>query len=203
VAREGFTQSVNQWHSKKFLEAEGTADVYRSNLNTYWQRSLKAQGLPTIDDWIATVRKEQESTDVSLRRKWGSELESLVNSYVSPTTGRLLGKSAKNVLVASVTSYLKRCLGDRLESYDFTLGTKAEQIAEISREGKRRSRLNRRNQGAVQGSQEQTRQSILSTLLSGGCGVAEWIQFANEWFRYVDDKRQAKRPFESTSPGPR
>jgi hypothetical protein len=50
VAREGFTQSVNQWHSKKFLEAEGTADVYRSNLNTYWQRSLKAQGLPTIDD---------------------------------------------------------------------------------------------------------------------------------------------------------
>jgi hypothetical protein len=78
---------------------------------------------------------------------------------VSPTTGRLLGKSAKNVLVASVTSYLKRCLGDRLESYDFTLGTKAERIAEISREGKRRSRLNRRNQGAVQGSQEQTRQS--------------------------------------------
>jgi hypothetical protein len=45
--------------------------------------------------------------------------------------------------------------------------------------------------------------AILSTLLSGGCGVAEWIQFANEWFRYVDDKRQAKRPFESTSPGPR
>jgi len=165
MGRRGFRYSgprgfhtVSQWHSKKFLEAEGTADVYRSNLNTYWQRSLKAQGLPTIDDWIATVRKEQESTDVSLRRKWGSELESLVN-YVSPTTGRFLGKSAKNVLVASVTSYLKRCLGDRLESYDFTLGTKAERIAEISREGKRRSRLNRRNQGAIQGSQEQTRQS--------------------------------------------
>src|SRR2546428_4613 len=49
-------------------------------------------------------------------------------------TTRPLVESSRNVIVASVTNYLNRCLGDKLESYEFSLGTKAERLQEIRRE---------------------------------------------------------------------
>jgi site-specific recombinase XerD len=194
VAREGFTPSVDQWYSKRALEAEGSADVYRSNLGSYWSKSVKTQGFRTIDEWVEQVRQQQKSDDVNLRRKWAFELEAFVNAYVSPTTRRPLGVSAKNVLVSSVTSYLKHCLGDHLESYDFTLGTKAERMAELREKESVTPVTLDEIKALYKEAKNKRDRAILSTLLSGGCGVAEWIQFNEEWFRYANDIRSNKVP---------
>jgi site-specific recombinase XerD len=184
--------SVKQWHSKKALEAPNTARLYLYQLNLYWNHSLE-KTYSTIDDYVAQVRKEQDG-DINQRRKWASDLEAFVNVYVSVKTGRPLVEAAKNVLVASVTSYLKHCLGDRLESYTFTLGSKMERMAE-RRQKENVSPVTIDEINALYKEAKNKRdRAILSTLLSGGCGVSEWIQFNEEWFRYVNDIRANKVP---------
>ena len=66
---QGFTPTVKQWFDKLALKSEGTATGYFSSLKTYWL-NLKAQGFSTIDDWVAQVKQEQESNEVSVRRAW-------------------------------------------------------------------------------------------------------------------------------------
>jgi site-specific recombinase XerD len=184
--------SVKQWHSKKALESPNTAKLYLSQLNIYWNHSLH-KTFSTIDDYVSQVRKEQEG-DINQRRKWASGLEGFVNAYVSRTTGRPLVEAAKNVLVASVTSYLKHCLGDRLESYTFTLGSKMERMAELREKENVLPVTIDEIKALYKEAQSKRDKAILSTLLSGGCGVSEWIQFNDEWYGYVNDIRAGKVP---------
>src|SRR5207249_3816133 len=74
--------SVKQWYAKRALESENTADGYFSRLQTYWTTYVKPQGFASVDEWIGHVRKEQASTDVTVRRAWAVNLEAFVNSYV-------------------------------------------------------------------------------------------------------------------------
>jgi site-specific recombinase XerD len=175
------------------LESPKTARLYLYQLNIYWKRNLH-NTYATIDDYVSQVRKEQESSDINQRRKWASDLEAFVNAYVSTHTGRPLVEGSKNVLVASVTNYLKHCLGDRLESYSFTLGSKMERMAELrAKENVSPVEIDEIKALYKEAKGKRDR-AILSTLLSGGCGVSEWIQFNDEWFHYVNDIRQNKVP---------
>jgi hypothetical protein len=103
------TPSVTRWHAKKALDSTGTAKVYLSSLNKYWDHSLQAK-YTTIDDWVRQTEQEQTSNDISVRRKWATDLENFVNAYIS-NRGRPLVESAKNVVAMAATSYLKHFLG--------------------------------------------------------------------------------------------
>ena len=102
----GFTPTVKQWFDKLVLKSEGTAKGYFSNLKTYWNVALNAQGFSTVDDWVAHVKKEQASDEVNVRRAWAISLESFINSYVSPSTHRLLSSDSKNTMRAAIQNYL-------------------------------------------------------------------------------------------------
>jgi len=95
----GFTPTVKQWFDKLVLKSEGTAKGY-SNLKTYWNVALNPQGFSTMDDWVARVKQEQKSDEVNVRRGWAVNLEAFINSYVSPSTHRLLSSYSKNTMRA-------------------------------------------------------------------------------------------------------
>ncbi len=185
--------SVKQWNAKKALKAEGTAKGYLVYLNNYWTRVLSSS-FKTIDEWTAQVQQEQDSKDINIRRKWATDLEAFINSYVSPMTKRPLSASGKNQVIASVTSYLHHCLGDKLESYDFELGTKAERMAELRRKEDVAPVEIHEVKRLYNEAQSHRDKAIVSMILSGGCGVAEVMQFADEWYKYVSDIRETKVP---------
>ncbi len=192
MPQDWITSTVQQWYDKLSLESEGTAKIYLSSLNTYW-RHLKGQGFSTIDDWVAQVRQEQDSNDINVRRTWASSLEAFVNSYVGPRTGRLMVKQSKARTVSAIMNFLKRCLGDRLESYEFTYGTKAERLQEL-RAKEEVSPVTLDEIKALYAEAKNKRdRAILSSLMSG-FGVSEWTQFATEWYKYANDIRQGKVP---------
>ncbi len=83
------TDRVKQWNSKMALESPKTARLYFYQLNIYWKRNLHNTYL-TIDDYVDQVRKEQDSNDINLRRKWASDLGAFVNAYVSKLTDQAL-----------------------------------------------------------------------------------------------------------------
>ena len=189
--REGLTvDSVQKWYAKRALKAEGTAEGYYSNLGTYWN-SLKSQGFSTVDDWVAQVKAEQDSNDVSVRRKWGSELESFINAYVSPNTGRLLKSGSKNFMRYAVESFLHQCLGDRLESYEFSYGTQQEREEQRAKEDTLPVSLDEIRKVYNEGKTRD--KAILSTLMCG-FGISEWLQFTHEWSKYATDIREGKVP---------
>ncbi len=175
------------------MKSEGTAAGYYSNLGTYWVNSLKAQGFSTIDDWVATVQKEQDSSEVNVRRAWAVDLESFINSYVSPATERLLSVGARNVMRWAVESYLKHCLGDRLESYQFTYGTKTEWLAE-QRVKEETAPVSREEIAKVYTEAKNRRDRAIISSLMSGFGISEWLQFTKEWSKYADDIRNGKVP---------
>lgn len=171
--------------------------MYSSALGRYWEH-LKSQGFNNIDDWVDAVRGQQESKNIDTRRTWATTLETFVNSHKGPRTGRLMVASSRNVIVAAVTAFLKRALGDQLESYEFSLGTKQERLQEIRRhedtppvdEGEVR-----RLYGECKNRRDR---AILSTIMSGGFGVSEFDEFSRSWLKYSQDILANKVPLRAT-----
>jgi site-specific recombinase XerD len=193
----GFTPIVKQWFDKLALKSEGTAKGYFSNLKTYWN-SLTAQGFSTIDDWVALVKQEQKSDEVNVRRGWAVNLESFINSYVSPSTDRLLSSDSKNTMRAAIQNYLTYCLGNRLEtSYKFDYGTKTERLLE-QRAKEDTAPLSREEIAKLYTEAKNRRnRAIISTLMCG-FGISEWLQFTHEWSKYADDIHKRKVPIRVT-----
>ncbi len=187
--------SVKQWYAKRALESEKTADGYFSRLQTYWTFYLKPHGFIGIDEWVGQVRKEQASTDVTVRRTWAVNLESFVNSYVPKRTGRPLVKGAKNMTAMAVTSFLRHSLGDSLDqSYSITLGSKAERVAEIRRKEDVAPLTIEEVKKLYTEAKNRRDRAISSTFVSGGVGMAEWLQFVQDWHKYASDIRENKVP---------
>ena len=173
-------------------------------LKTYWNNWLKPQGFTSLDSWIEQVRKEQDSTDITVRRAWAVQLESFVNSYTPPRTGRHYVKGAKNVVVMAITSFLKHSLGDRLDqSYSITLGTKSERIAEIRRKEDDAPLTIEEVKKLYTEAKNRRDRAIISSFVSGGVGMAEWLQFINEWHRYAADIRENKVPIRISATRPK
>jgi site-specific recombinase XerD len=176
------------------LKSEGTAKGYFSNLKTYWNVALTPQGFSTIDDWVAQVKQEQKSDEVNVRRGWAVNLEAFINSYVSPSTHRLLSSDSKNTMRAAIQNYLTYCLGDRLEtSYKFDYGTKTERLLE-QRAKEDTAPLSREEIAKLYTQSKNRRnRAIISTVMCG-FGISEWLQFTQEWSKYADDIRKGKVP---------
>ncbi len=191
LPQDWITQSVQQWHDKLALEAKGTATGYLSGLGTYW-RDVLSKKFATIDDWVSQVKQEQESNDINVRRNWAISLENFVNSYVGPKTGRPLVKGSKTAKVSAITSFLKRCLGSRLETYEFTYGTKQERMAELRHNEDVPPVTLDEIKTLYSEAKNRRDKAILSTL--SGFGVSEWYQFATEWFKHVNEIREGKVP---------
>jgi site-specific recombinase XerD len=173
------------------LESPKTGRHYRSNLAKYWEYHLHSRFV-TLDDWVASVEKQQEDKDVNVRRTWAIDLEAFINAYTSPKTGRLLVTSARNVVVSAVKNYLKSRLGDRLESYEFTLGTKAERIAEARAKEEAQPVTPEEIKRLYGEAKNRRDRAIISTL--PGCGVSEWLLWTREWYKYADDIRAGNVP---------
>ena len=94
VRSDLITPSVRAWVDKLALEAPNTGKMYRSSLGRYWLHQLSTK-FSTVDAWATQVRNEQVSNDIDERRAWAVNLESFVNSYVSPKTQRHLSPSQR------------------------------------------------------------------------------------------------------------
>jgi len=185
---------VKRWHSKLLKKAKATARLYGEFLNTYWNRVLQPRGLRSFQSWLDEVKAEQKSDETEIRRRWGSDLEEFVTTYISSTTNKGYTFKSRKVFVTGVKSFLYFHLGKRgFEPYEFDLQTTEERLAAEKEKDETKPISVEEYKRLVIGAETLRDKTILLTQ-AVGLGTAEWLQFANEWGKYAQQIRAKTIP---------
>jgi integrase len=166
--------TVQAWHSKKKKGSKNTAETYATMLSRYWKESLSPRGYKNLGQWVEEVKEQQLSRDVSVKRQWGLDLE----NYLFST--KLMGGS-RFVLTQAVKSYLLE--QTELASYEFSYQDKAEKIAERKAKAEQEPLKIEEIRTLIARAKPRDR-AIILTMVSGGLGVGEFVQFAADWKKY-------------------
>jgi len=185
---------VKRWHAKLLRKAKATARLYAEFLGTYWNRVLQPRGLGTFQAWLDEVKVEQKSDETEIRRRWGSDLEEFVTTYVSPTTNKGYTFKSRKVFVTAIRSFLYFHLGKRgFEPYEFDLQTTEERLAAEKEKDETKPISVEEYKRLVIGAETLRDKTILLTQ-AVGLGTAEWLQFAKEWGKYAQQIRAKTIP---------
>ncbi len=184
---------VQRWQAKLLRKARATANVYCDFVWTYWSKAI-APRIPSLKAWLEELQAENSSKDLQIRQRWASDLEEFVTSYVSPTTGKPYRFKSRKIFVTAVKSFLHFHLGKTsLEPYTFDLQSSEERLqAEKEKEDTKPISVEEYRK-LVYGAKTVRDKTILLTLASG-MGVAEWLQFAHEWWKYAKAIQERKVP---------
>jgi len=174
---------VKDWHSTISRKRTSTADLYAQSLHTYWLYSVKSRGFAAISQWITEVKEQQRSDDVKVRRQWATDLLNFFDTYKSPRTKRPLITETRNVFVAAIKGFLVHHLGDIQEPSKWILSTDEQKQAEdLAKELVEPLSLDEVKRLYKECKTARDR-AIFLTLING-CGISEFLQFADKWHDY-------------------
>ncbi len=97
----------------------------------------------------------------------------------------------------AVESFLHQCLGDPLESYEFSYGTQQEHEEQRAKEETLPVSLDEIRKVYNEG---KTRDKAIVSTLMCGFGISEWLQFTSELYKHGDAFATAKCLFALLSP---
>jgi len=176
-------EPVKEWHIEVARKRVSTANLYAQSLFSYWSKSILPRGFSAISQWVEEVQQQQRSEDVKVRRRWATDLQNWLYSYKGVRTGRTLTTKTRNIFIAAVKSFLQFQLGE-VAPYKFVLGTseeireeemRADQVAPLSIDELRKLYSECRSKRD---------RAIFLTLVCGGMGVSEFLQFSHDWSKY-------------------
>ena len=94
---------VVSWQAKLLKKSKSIACIYGEFLFAYWSKSLKTRGL-TLSGWLDELRQESEAKDITVRTRWGTDLEEFVTAYVSESTRKGYTFKSRRILVTAIRS---------------------------------------------------------------------------------------------------
>lgn len=183
---------VGDWVKRLSLKSAATAQGYASQLYTYWRQFL-AKKFSSLDEWIDSVKAESKSDDYEIQSKWAHELEEFVQTYISPRTKRPLSTQARGFCFWAVRNYLAARLGEKtLSDYEPIYASRSDINKERAESKDTQTVSLDEIKKLVLAANTRDRAIMLCSMW--GLGVAEFPEFANDWYRYKKDIEDYKIP---------
>src|SRR5436309_15248476 len=179
---------VKEWIET--LTSESAKELYSQFLYTYFNHSVKVRGF-TIKAWVEEVGNQRTSMNAKDRRAWATELSSFLNTYISPVTSKPYAGKTRKTINTAIKSFLVFHAGD-LE------GKVGKQPADQSyADAKRKEELtpisiDEFKKLVFQATNTRDRAMLLS--LAVGLGTGEWVEFADESWKYTEAIRAKTVP---------
>ncbi len=186
---------VQEWRQKLLRQSKASARVYSEFLRTFYRSKIEPRGFVNIDQWVAEVRSQQDSKEIKERRAWGRDLEEFITSYVSPTTGKPYTYKTRKIVGTAIKSFLEFHLGE-VEKYKFHLLSSEERLAEQKRKEEEGKPIDVEEFRKLVHSASSTRDRAILLSLASGLGLAEWLQFSKEWWKYDEQIRAREVPLQ-------
>jgi integrase len=188
---------VKEWYTELSRNRKTTADLYAQAVYSYWNSSIKTLGFATVDQWLSDIKLEQKSEDIKTKRRWATNLLHFFDTYKSARTGQPLTTATRTVWVSAIKSFLLFHLGELAEPSKWVLSSADQQRAEqIEKEETKPLEMDEIKRLYSECRTKRDR-AIFLTFMSG-FGMAEWLQFSSQWFRYYPSIKTKSIPTKVT-----